>query len=805
MPPADDNAAPSSAQLKDRNRAGRAGFEAATNDTIAKFIEPFADTFASLHDVTVAGLPTTDVIPELDELDGEVLEDATALVEAFVEGGTSREVAAEIMRGAVGIASNRALIKGILQAVPRDVPKPLVGRLSAGVTAVRTNIPAYVAQGREFLGRTGRTLARNRTKLIYAGAFVGAATLIAWAIKEDKADRDKALAALRQQRHYEVAAHQAQLLNERNQAELLFATERIEQATEALSLLTDAGLSRLPGLRDLVAGSDDYSSCPLPDRRTVVEVVALAQAAAGVIASTRRTDVAHSAHEDEAHTRLLHAAQQILNRYSPQRRLNPHSTGTALAAATAATLNTTTHRSQLKYLLQQRSYLESLSKRCINVHDGIRAGFFFELLQTMGFNLDAVSKDSDLRAEMTERLGRPHDPVDIEITNETGSVVDRVQAKVVDSKYHRIGLKNGIADPKYGGQTRLIPADQLVETHTALDNALARSPENIYTPNYLDAKEHVTDVISIGDISSDPLTNGQINKAANDPNGFILRLLSDNRREQAINAGLTAGATATSSAFATDVSGHLLIEGHLDGREWTQASVAAARTGVTAAFAASASNYLQTGAIQATDDGTATAFQSSLAHGDHGPAFTQAAVRIAAIVQGVVTEQLTPAQGALATAEAITQSAAIWACTYAARKAIRDPETAAIVAGLAGQIASQLVSQGIQIAVLGRDPNPRWDDAYEALLADTDALEAAYEAERTELAELTAQARARYVDQVRPLLERLDATYGPESVLSDLLFIADHFSTTALFATLDEFDVFMADQATTLVLVLGHS
>lgn len=92
MPPGDDNATPSNAQLKDRSRSGRAGFEAATNDTIAKFLEPFADTFASVHDVTVAGLPTADVVPELDELDDEVLEDATALVEAFVEGGSSREV-----------------------------------------------------------------------------------------------------------------------------------------------------------------------------------------------------------------------------------------------------------------------------------------------------------------------------------------------------------------------------------------------------------------------------------------------------------------------------------------------------------------------------------------------------------------------------------------------------------------------------------------------------------------------------------------------------------------------------------------
>lgn len=310
-------------------------------------------------------------------------------------------------------------------------------------------------------------------------------------------------------------------------------------------------------------------------------------------------------------------------------------------------------------------------------------------------------------------------------------------------------------------------------------------------------------MLSAGGIESDPLTAGQVHQAANDPAGFINKVLSDNRSNQAAIAGLTGGTTAALSAFATDVGIHVLSEGHLDGCEWTRATVAAVRTGVAAAFATSAGNYLQTGAIQAVEDGSTSRLQDSLADGDHGPALTQAAVRIAAIAHGAATDQLTPTEAAIAITETVLQSAAIWACTYGACKVVRDPETAAIVAGVAGQIASQLIRQGCQTAILGRDPNPEWDAAYEALLADTAALERDYAIERDELAALTAHARARFAHQVRPALERLNTDSNQlEDAFADLLAVADHFGGVTLFATLDEFDEFMADPATALLLDL---
>lgn len=403
---------------------------------------------------------------------------------------------------------------------------------------------------------------------------------------------------------------------------------------------------------------------------------------------------------------------------------------------------------------------------------------------------------------MTERLRRPHDPVDIEITDRTGKVVGRAQAKVIELDSNRLAKKNGLSDPKYAGQDLVLPTDHLERTHDLLGKALDRPEENIRTQAYKDVKQRITDTLESRDISSDPLTTGQITAAANDPKAYLHDLIDKIRRDQATTAKLTAAGTAATTALAADITRELINEGNLDGLNWTQAAIAATRTSIASTFATSADNYLQTGAQTAADSGTANRLQESLANGDHGPALTQAVVSIAAIVHGLATDQLTPAEAAIATAETITQSTLIWACTTIARKTIPDPETAAIIGGIAGQIGSQLIAQGIQIALLGRDPNPEWDTAYEALLTDTAALEVAYAAEREELAQLTAQTRARFAEKVQPALERLNT--DPATALADLVAIADHFGATTLFGTLDAFDEFMADPATTLVLNLGN-
>lgn len=799
------------ALLESRYDAAQQAFAAASDDAMHKFLAPFAETFAALHSVTLSDVPTGQAVPELDQVDVEVREKATMAIQILVAaGGNAGVVHAAVSLGIRALSGSPVLVKAATRSLPSNLTSGLADYVNRGVTYTSTTAPKIAAQGKELFVRAGSNLGKHKSPVILLGISALAVGAIAWGVSADQAAKEAELAQERQKRLDADAAHRAQLLDDLNQDRLRFSTERTDEATRVLTQLTDIGLSRLPVLRDLTARNDDYATYTHAERLIVAELAGLVETTAAVIASQQATPTPQATRDGQDSEATLRAARHVTRRYTP--RLTPGSVAAPAAAVawTTASYSTTSQREQLVHLLGQRSYIERLAERCTNVHQRVREGFLFEFIHELSFNLDAIGKHSDVRATMTERLGRPHDAVDIDVTISNRDTVGRVQAKVVESKYSRVGVRNGLADAKYAGMDRLIPADHVQPTHEYLDRVLARPDENIYTPAYKDAKQHITDTITSGDISSDPITTADLTQIANDPDSYLSRLVQTNRRDQAVVAGLAGGGTAAVTALATDITHELISEGRLDGLNWAQAAIAAARTGVASAVATAAGNYLQTGAVVAAENGTGGALGESVAHGDHGVALTQATVGIAAIAHGLATDRLTPAQAAIAAGETITQSSLIWASTAIARKTIADPETAAIIGGVVGQVGAQLISQGIQIAVLGRDPDAAWDTAYEALLADTATLERAYADERHELAELSDRYRARFAKQVQPALERLNTNTdpemgsAPEAALADLVAIADHFDGAPLFGTLDAFDDFMEDPTTVLVLDLGR-
>jgi hypothetical protein len=150
------------------------------------------------------------------------------------------------------------------------------------------------------------------------------------------------------------------------------------------------------------------------------------------------------------------------------------------------------------------------------------------------------------------------------------------------------------------------------------------------------------------------------------------------------------------------------------------------------------------------------------------------------------------------------------------RGATGRPRRAPLVGGCVGQYGGQIVTHGIRAAILGRNGDAKWDAAYDALLADTAALEFACAAERQELAALGAQYRVGLTEHVLPALDRLtrtsfadavpgdDLDYDPDARLADLADTTKLFAGAPLFDTLDAFDEFMADPTSTLVLDLGR-
>lgn len=775
-----------------------ARFEAATEDAYSKFLAQFADTFAVLHDVVLDALPVSEVVPELDELHPEVRESAAALVEGLVAGGETREIAVSLLRGAVSVSTSAQFTSLVGKSMSSNLPRTITSRVSAQWNKGLAAIPGLGLKSKTFLRDTGEALARNRRNVLITVAGVTALALIAGAVRADKRDRDAKLAEVRQRQLDDARAERAQLVDGLTADQLLVASERTEQAIQTLEPLLDLGITRLPDLQELVAKSDDYTTYSSADRRLVAELTALAETVAGVIAATWLVHTFQKPESAEAQTGALQAANHVVNRYSGLR--NPGADAAPAISAAAAFASTTNQRNQLSFLLNEREYIHILAQRCQNLLTGSRDGFFFEALHSMSFNLDAIGRDADLRADMTERLDRPHDPVDIVIRTPNGDVRRQVQAKVVDRKSQRVAFKNGLSDPKYASMDLLLPADHLEPTNRYLD----RPEGNIFRERYAEVLTRTTDRISIDGISSDPITTGELTKAAEDPQAYLHRLTQDNRVTQAKAAAVAAGGTATLISLTTDTARHILEGGHLNDHNWAQAAVAAARTGVASAVAGAASNYAQTGAHVALADGSNGRIHSSLARGDHGPALTQATINIAVIAQGLIQGDLDANEAAAAAAETIAQATVNWAVTAVARNTIPDPALAALVGGIVGQYGGQLLTYGIRVAILARNPGTAWDDAYNALIEDTIALQEACARERAELAALAERYRTGFTEHVLPALDRISSSRSddPEGTLQNLAAIANHFTDTPLFDTVEAFDGFMADHTTPLRLRL---
>lgn len=797
-----------SSALEQRYRDATAALDAVSTDAFDKFLKPFAETFAQLHEVTLEDLLTSEAVPELDEVDAKAREAAEAVVEDLVDGSTGRALHAALMLGIQTVSTNPKLVSSVVRVVPGDWSGNVAEYWAKSVARSRAARPQITA----FLRQANRNLSKNRKTLIIGGLSAAALAGLTWAWRADQADYEAMMEELRRQKLREVADRRTELLEDLNLERLLFASERAEEATHTLTNLVDLGLNRLPALRALVDTSTEYGTYAQPDRLLVAELAGLAQTAAAVIAASVAAPQPQGPGEDDRQGPTLDAARHVVSRYAHDRK--PGTDAAPVISWVTGVINTTQQRKQLAYLAEQPEYLQRLAKRCGNAHQRVQEGFYFEWLHELGFNLDALGNDSTLRAYVTEWLGRPGDAADIVIQTPDGNVVREVQAKVVESPYKRAGLKNGVTDSKYDGKDLLVPTEHTPGADTKFDSVLNRPKGNIFKDRYDDARERLTDRISVDGIASDPITTGKLADATSDPHGHLQQLAHDIELRRMVSASVTAGGTAMVTSLATDLTAHLVTEGTFDGFNWAQASVAGARTSAATTVAVVAGTYLQATGEKAVASGSTNPIHDSWASGDHGPAITQAAIDIAAIAHGLATGRLSPAEAAEATGEAVIQSAITWVCTAIARNTIPDAEVAALVGGFVGQYGGKLVTYGIRVAILGRNPDPKWDDAYDALLADTAALELACAAEREELAALGRRYHIAFTEHVLPALENLTASSGadleatqdvdPDADLIALAAIADQFAGTPLFDSLEAFDTFMADPNKTLILNLSR-
>lgn len=749
------------AQLEVRLGVAEDAWAAARTDAIDKFVAPFAATFSSLKAVALSELPVEEVLPELGQVDEEVRQSALGAVDLLIAARGS----AQVLRATLGST----------QALPRGLQKVSDSRLGA--------------EARQLTQLIRGSATKNRSTLLMGASAVIGVGLVVWAYRADRTDR-RAAPAL------DLLETQHAVLSQLTADRMRVVTTLLTDAATVLQALTELGVGTMPDLTVLVQANDDYTTYTVDEQLLAAETAALAQAVAAVIACPL---LGGGGETEVRFEETVEVARRIIEASTPAPGRMP-----VADAVMHDAVATATHpiREQIAYLLTQPDLVSRMQERFSAKAVPVQHGHYFEWLHELSFNYNAIGQGDPHRLRITEWLGRPRDPADLELVDASEKVVRSVQAKVIAENTKRLSSQSGLANSNYEGMDLLVPADHLTETVDFLDRRLAM-PRGIHHDRYEDVQARITDVVNAGEISSDPVTTGMLSGVAADPNGYLARLARDTQFQHLVASAVLTGGSQALIGIATDGACHRLEAGTFHGFEWTDAAVRAVRTGVATAAVAAIGSGLESAAQVAVAGGTDSRFTSWIAEEQLAPVLVQASVDVSVIVHGFATGRLTAEEAAVAAAESMTQTAAVWVGSTIGRKLIPVPVLGAMVGGIAGQFAATVLIQGVRLAVVGRDTSADHHPAYDDVLAATEKLVGACDAERAELHRLAAEHRIAFTEHVLPTLDRLaggSAAEDPDATLGELADLVAHYAGSPLFATLDEFNAFMADSQATLVL-----
>ncbi len=208
--------------------------------------------------------------------------------------------------------------------------------------------------------------------------------------------------------------------------------------------------------------------------------------------------------------------------------------------------------------------LKDVAKRKYNVSFDQKKGNFFEYIEAAKFNRDAAFKGIDTRAVVTDSIGRPHDPVDIELVK-NGKVVDKVQAKFSDADNAASQSVFYQAKEKYRGFKRLIRKDEhYVSKKTGKECRLSDEAKRLakkksempyHSDIYKDTYENLTDEIKADGATSGGTTLEETKEvsanAENYADKFEKEALYKEMGSTAINM---AAASAITTGFVSGIS-----------------------------------------------------------------------------------------------------------------------------------------------------------------------------------------------------------------------------------------------------------
>ncbi|MER5201888.1 hypothetical protein [Streptomyces sp. NPDC002825] len=443
--------------------------------------------------------------------------------------------------------------------------------------------------------------------------------------------------------------------------------------------------------------------------------------------------------------------------------------------------------------LRTRETVERLARRYVNIGNAQRAGHLFEVRHALSFNQNAIRAGASVRAVVTEWAegGSQTAAADLWLVDR-GRLVGQAQAKLMDGVP---GTAHGLARPHYEGMTRLVAGDRVAAVDSLLERRLTLSPEGVRFADYADAHAHLSDRLTHGNVTSDPVDLADAHRSALDPARWA-------RGEAVRTAGREAAAAAGSAAAVGGlVTGAVSAAGQLARVRAGETSAAAAA--LTAA-ASAAQGAARSGSVAGLGSVIRTAARAGrlpavLGGGDLAFATAGAAYAVAEAGVALARGRIDAGEFASRSAQATLQTGLGWACGAVAQTVIPVPVVGALVGGLVGQAAGTLITQGLQAAVVAvrgtGDPG--------AELLERELLTASLATGLLGTATSALGPRTYASAVVLPALETArNHLTGPDpaTALSALSTLTATESGRPVFLTPEEFDVWMSDEAAPLTL-----
>ena len=230
--------------------------------------------------------------------------------------------------------------------------------------------------------------------------------------------------------------------------------------------------------------------------------------------------------------------------------------------------------------IQGMDLFREVAEKKRNVAFDQAKGNLFEYIEAAKFNTEAAKQASELKAVVTDSVGRPHDAADIEIMKD-GGVVRQVQAKFSDSQ-------NAAADSvfmqkrdKYAGMQRLIrKEDNYVDKATGESTSLLKKAKSlaqqraevngIYKEQYKDVAENITDELNHENISSGGTTLDEVRGACESPVEYANEFEKQQiKAEMKVSAKNMAAASMVTSGIVSGVTNMFSV--FKDEKELTEA------------------------------------------------------------------------------------------------------------------------------------------------------------------------------------------------------------------------------------------